>query len=45
MIDSLTKSKRKDFKYKNYEVGNHSLSKNDIERDNLIINWFKTHSK
>ena len=45
MIDSLTASNKKEFKYKIFEAGNHPLSNFSEERDSLIINWFKTHTK
>lgn len=45
IIDSLTASNKKDFEYKIFEAGNHSLSNYREERDSLIINWFKTHNK
>ena len=45
LIDSLKASNRKDFEYKIFEGGNHILSNDINERDSLIINWFKTHSK
>ncbi len=45
LIDSLKASNRKDFKFKIFEGGNHTLSNVINERDSLIINWFKTHSK
>ena len=45
LIDSLKVSNRKDFKFKIFEGGNHTLSNVINERDSLIINWFKTHSK
>ena len=45
MIDSLKASNKKDFSYKIFEAGNHSLSNFSKERDSLIINWFKTHNK
>lgn len=45
LIDSLQQSNKKDFDYKIFEHGNHPLSNFSEQRDNLIINWFKTHSK
>lgn len=45
IIDSLTTSNKKNFKYKIFKSGNHSLSNYREERDSLIIDWFKTHNK
>lgn len=45
MIDSLKKSNKKDFQYKIFEGGNHTLSNFKKERNSLILNWFKTHLK
>lgn len=45
LIDSLKTSNRKNFNFKIFEGGNHILSNVINERDSLIINWFKTHSK
>ena len=45
LIDSLKASNKKNFDFKIFEGGNHSLSNVINERDRLIINWFKTHSK
>ena len=45
LVDSFNIMGRKDFKYKFFEGGNHILSNVINERDSLIINWFKTHSK
>ncbi|WP_158846502.1 alpha/beta hydrolase family protein [Algibacter sp. L1A34] len=45
LIDSLKISGKTDFSYKLFEGGNHTLSNFADERDSLIINWFKTHSK
>lgn len=45
LIDSLKLFSNKDFDFKIFEGGNHILSNVVNERDSLIINWFKTHSK
>lgn len=45
LIDSFIISGKKDFDYKFFQSGDHSLSNFAHERDSLIINWFKTHSK
>lgn len=45
LIDSLKLSNKKNFKFKIFEGGNHILSNVTNERDSLIINWFKSHSK
>ena len=43
--DSFAKSNKKDFQFKIFEGGNHSLSNFEEERNELISNWFKKHNK
>lgn len=45
LIDSFKLNNKKNFNYKFFEEGNHTLSNYEDHRDSLIINWFKTHSK
>ena len=45
LIDSFTMSDKKNFEYKIFEGGNHSLSNFEEERNELITNWFKKHHK
>ena len=45
LIDSFTMSNKKDFQFKIFEGGNHSLSNFEEERNELISNWFKKYNK
>jgi len=45
LIDSFTRSNKKDFQFKIFEGGNHSLSNFEEERNELISNWFKKNNK
>ncbi len=43
--DSFASSNKKDFQFKIFEGGNHSVSNFEEERNELISNWFKKHHK
>ncbi|MBU2938041.1 prolyl oligopeptidase family serine peptidase [Lacinutrix sp. C3R15] len=45
LVDSFTMSNKKDFQFKVFEGGNHSLSNFEEERNELIFNWFKKNKK
>lgn len=45
LIDSLKLRNKKEFQYKIFEGGNHSLSNFKKQRDSLVINWFITHTR
>lgn len=45
LIDSLKAKNKKDLNFKVFVGGNHALTNVKKERDSLIINWFKSHTK